>query len=71
MNPRPQPTTLSWRKSSYSGSNGGSCVEVADAGDAVLVRNSKRPDEGTIAFAPAELAAWVYGCKAGEFDDLI
>ena len=29
----------SWRKSSYSGSNGGECVEVATAG-AVLVRDT-------------------------------
>jgi Domain of unknown function (DUF397) len=28
-----------WRKSSYSGSNGGECVEVAKAG-AVLVRDT-------------------------------
>jgi Domain of unknown function (DUF397) len=28
-----------WRKSSYSGSNGGECVEVASAG-AVLVRDT-------------------------------
>jgi hypothetical protein len=29
-----------WRKSSYSGSNGGSCVEVADGREAVLVRDT-------------------------------
>ena len=29
----------SWRKSSYSGDNGGECVEVAAAGD-VLVRDT-------------------------------
>ncbi len=28
-----------WRKSSYSGDNGGACVEVASA-NAVLVRNT-------------------------------
>ncbi len=28
-----------WRKSSYSGSNGGECVEVATAG-AVLIRDT-------------------------------
>jgi Domain of unknown function (DUF397) len=30
---------INWRKSSYSGSNGGACVEVASA-DAVLVRDT-------------------------------
>jgi Domain of unknown function (DUF397) len=29
-----------WRKSSYSG-NGGNCVEVADRGNSVLVRDTK------------------------------
>jgi hypothetical protein len=29
----------SWRKSSYSGDNGGACVEVASA-DAILVRDT-------------------------------
>lgn len=37
-----------WRRSSYSGSNGGNCVELAgmaDAGGAVVaVRDSKHPD---------------------------
>jgi hypothetical protein len=32
---------LSWRKSSYSGNNGGNCVEVATTPGAVLVRDTK------------------------------
>jgi hypothetical protein len=31
-----------WKKSSYSG-NSGNCVEVADLGDVVAVRDSKDP----------------------------
>ncbi|MEQ8144054.1 DUF397 domain-containing protein [Streptomyces sp. OP7] len=35
---------LDWRRSSYSGSNGGECVEVALTGTAVIpVRDSKNP----------------------------
>jgi hypothetical protein len=42
---------LSWRKSSRSGQGGnGSCVEVAFAGPAVAVRDSKSPAEGALAF---------------------
>lgn len=63
-------TTLTWRKSSFSGANGGDCVEVADTGDDLLVRNSKRRNAGTIPFTRSELAAFIAGCKAGEFDDL-
>ncbi|HEU5029280.1 MAG TPA: DUF397 domain-containing protein [Spirillospora sp.] len=37
LNPR-------WRKSSYSGGNGGECVEVADFAGVVAVRDSKDPD---------------------------
>ncbi|MBD2893105.1 hypothetical protein amrb99_20260 [Actinomadura sp. RB99] len=37
LNPR-------WRKSSYSGGNGGECVEVADLAGVVAVRDSKDPD---------------------------
>jgi hypothetical protein len=29
-----------WRKSSYSGTNGGSCVEAADVGGSILVRDT-------------------------------
>ena len=60
--------TLNWRKSSYS--NNGQCVEVAETNDGVLVRNSNRPDAGTIEFTRAEMAAWIEGCKAGEFEDI-
>ena len=47
-------TTASWRKSSYSGDNGGACVEVGTTGPAVAVRDSKHPDGPQLAFpAPA------------------
>ncbi len=65
------PHDTTWRKSSFSGANGGNCVEIAEAGDDLLVRNSNKPDVGTIPFTKAELAAFIAGCKAGEFDDLI
>lgn len=44
------PTELHWRKSSYSMGNGGNCVEVADAGHAVYVRDSKNPDGPAFGF---------------------
>ena len=40
-----------WRKSSYSGSNGGECVEVATAG-AVLVRDTTDRNGPVLTFAP-------------------
>lgn len=44
-----------WRKSSYSGAEGGECIEVAETGDAVWVRDSKRPAEARLSFSPG---AW-------------
>ncbi|MDG9705169.1 DUF397 domain-containing protein [Streptomyces sp. DH37] len=44
-----------WFKSSYSGNEGGNCVEVATGPGAVHVRDSKDREGGTLAFAPA---AW-------------
>jgi Domain of unknown function (DUF397) len=66
----PQPAST-WRKSSFSGNNG-HCVEVAvlPAGE-IAVRNSNRREAGHVLFARAEMAAWIEGCKAGEFDDLV
>jgi len=59
-----------WRKSSYSNGTH-DCVELADFGDTVGVRDSKLGDESPVlTFTRQELAAWVKGAKAGEFDDL-
>ncbi|MEM9563544.1 MAG: DUF397 domain-containing protein [Actinomycetota bacterium] len=60
---------LVWRKSTYSGANG-DCVEIAETGRLVAVRHSKEPDQGTLLYTRTELAAFIAGCKAGEFDDL-
>ncbi len=63
-------TELAWRKSTFSGANGGDCVEIADTGRGLLVRNSKNVAAGAIPFTRSELSAFIAGCKAGEFDDL-
>jgi Domain of unknown function (DUF397). len=36
-------TPTNWRRSSYSGGNG-NCVEVAELGDVIALRDSKNPD---------------------------
>jgi hypothetical protein len=45
-------TGIAWRTSSYSGSNGGACVEVGTTGPSVVVRDSKHPDAPQLAFTP-------------------
>ncbi|MGQ0837372.1 DUF397 domain-containing protein [Actinokineospora sp.] len=59
-----------WRKSSFSGDEG-ACVETAPLVDgSIAVRNSNHRDAGIVFFTRAEMAAWINGVKAGEFDDL-
>jgi len=51
---------LTWRKASYSGSNGGGCVEVAHAFDsAIAVRDSKDPDGPRLAFTADDWRAFL------------
>ncbi len=44
------PDDLTWRKSSYSGSNGGNCIEIAATPDTVAIRDSKDPVGPVLAF---------------------
>ena len=49
-----------WRRSSYSASNGGQCVEVAHAlPAAVVVRDSRDLDGAQLILPPAAWAAFV------------
>lgn len=70
---------LPWRKSSFSGANGGDCVEVAELGitshrpehkrDAThAVRDSRDPSGPVLYFTPGEWEAFLRGVKASEFD---
>ena len=44
---------MNWRKSSYSGQSGGNCVEVADNGKRVMVRDTKDNQGPILRFSPA------------------
>ncbi|MET7292191.1 DUF397 domain-containing protein [Streptomyces griseoloalbus] len=57
--PAPAVGDLHWFKSSYSAGDGGDCVEVADAGTAVLVRDSKQPGKATLNVPTAQWTAFV------------
>ncbi|MFF8604515.1 DUF397 domain-containing protein [Streptomyces sp. NPDC015346] len=61
-------STLSgWRKSSYSGNESGSCVEVLHGyTSGVPVRDSKKPHGPALVFAAAGWAAFIAGLKAGQ-----
>jgi hypothetical protein len=45
---------VTWRKSSYSGGNGGNCIEVGDHADggSVLVRDTRDRQGPVLTFSP-------------------
>jgi hypothetical protein len=55
---------LSWRKSSYSTSNGGDCVEVSITPHTIAVRDSKSPYGTALAFTPSKWLAFTHRMKA-------
>jgi hypothetical protein len=63
-----------WRTSSYSGGNGGQCVQVATVqsrrhqpGRICVVRDSRNPSGAVLAFGPGQWRRFTAGIKAGRF----
>ncbi|MER8185532.1 Scr1 family TA system antitoxin-like transcriptional regulator [Kitasatospora sp. NPDC094015] len=71
MLPDVDPTNVAWRKSTYSGDNGGACVEwapdVAAAADVVPVRDSKDPQGPALLLSPGAWAAFTAAAASGAF----
>lgn len=74
-----QPEDASWRKSSFSFSNGncvevgawrtprcnhGECVEVGQGPQVIAVRDTKNPGGPALQFTPAEWGAFLHGLTA-------
>jgi hypothetical protein len=59
-----------WRKASYSGTNGGGCVEVStrEVTGYRLVRDSKHPDGAVLAVTARQWQAFIAAAKTGDFD---
>jgi hypothetical protein len=57
-------TVLEWFKSSYSGSEGGACLEVAVTPQTIHIRDSKTPDGPTLKVSPTTWAAFVVSGRA-------
>lgn len=53
---------MDFRKSTYSGSDGGNCVEVASA-ERVMVRDTTDREGGTLAFTASAWETFVVGLK--------
>ncbi|MGW7412049.1 DUF397 domain-containing protein [Streptomyces sp. NPDC054863] len=57
-------STAVWRKSSYSNTDGGQCVEVAECIPGLVpVRDSKVPEGPALVFGGAPWASFVAGVK--------
>jgi hypothetical protein len=63
----PDLSRAQWKKSSRSSGNG-QCVEWADLGDVVAVRDSKHPAGPALIFTREEWEAFIAGAKDREFD---
>lgn len=59
-----------WRKASASEPQQ-SCVEFAQVGEVIGIRDSKIYGSPILQFSRVELAALFDGVRAGEFDDLL
>ncbi|KAK1182080.1 DUF397 domain-containing protein [Streptomyces sp. NBS 14/10] len=64
----PDLSTAVWRKSSYSNTQGGDCVEVADGIPGIVpLRDSKSPEGPALVFESATWTSFVQAVKRGEF----
>jgi predicted secreted Zn-dependent protease len=63
----PDLSRAQWRKSSHSSGNG-ACVEMAETGDLIAVRDSKDPAGPKLIFTAPEWEAFTAGVRDGEFD---
>jgi len=62
-------TRADWLRSSYSGANGGNCVEVAsNLPGAVAVRDSKDPHGPALTFSTPAWEALLGDIKSGDLD---
>jgi hypothetical protein len=61
---------VQWRKATATVPFG-ACVELSALPDGQIgMRNSRDPDGPALVYTRRELAAFVHGAQAGEFDDL-
>jgi hypothetical protein len=58
---------LNWRKARRSVGNG-ACVEVAEVGDLIAVRDSKNPDGPMLLYPPENWRQFLDGAKQDDFE---
>ncbi|MER7789509.1 DUF397 domain-containing protein [Streptomyces sp. NPDC097640] len=64
----PDLSTAVWRKSSYSNTQGGNCIEVAEGIPGIIpLRDSKNAAGPALVFESATWTSFVQAVKRGEF----
>ncbi|KOG51910.1 hypothetical protein ADK76_34030 [Streptomyces griseoflavus] len=64
MRHTPELSAARWRKSSYSNTNGGNCLEIADDFPGIIpVRDSKTPHGPILTFPSASWTAFIATLK--------
>lgn len=58
-------SAVTWRTSSFSGTNGGQCVEAGSAPGSVLVRDTTNRDGGMLTFSAQAWTAFAATIKNG------
>lgn len=61
-------SSLHYRKAERSSAQGSNCVEVADAGQMIAVRDSKNPTGGTHTFSRRAITQLATRIRAGQYD---
>ncbi|KOU40140.1 MULTISPECIES: DUF397 domain-containing protein [unclassified Streptomyces] len=61
---------ITWQKSSFSTDSEGNCLEIAEVGDEILLRES---DNGNVIVRTSreKLRAFLLGAQANEFDHFV
>ena len=57
------PTTATWRKSTYSNGSGGNCIEATTRGGHPALRDSKNPGGPALLFSPSQWQTFIQGIK--------
>jgi Domain of unknown function (DUF397) len=60
--------SVQWRKSSYSDSSHGDCVEIAGFSQVIAVRDSKNPDGAVLTFNRSVFGTLAREIRTGRYD---
>lgn len=67
MRTTPDLSAAIWRKSTYSNTNGGNCIEIADTFPGVVpVRDSKVPGGPALVFPASSWSSFISAVRGGQ-----